>query len=144
MAHRTRKRPGPTRGVRKELTKAVLKACQKEHVPCTNQNALLVVRVATSTVAATQSLEGSDKGRWFCLPNTTSAALDRVLPVVFTQGVNLPNSDSLHATFNQELCSGMPTERGLQVRKQDANWQIRIVSDDQSLAPVMPRYLDVR
>jgi hypothetical protein len=137
VAPRIRKPPVLSRKARVQLTKDVFKACQHEKVPCTNQEAQLVVRVAAS-------LEGSNRGRWFRIPTHVTERLDKILPVVFNTMVDTPNSGSLHAAFNAALCGQLPDGRGFQTRKPKEFWQIRIVSDDQSLATADPVHLEVR
>ena len=144
MAPRTRKPPVLNRKARAQLTKDVWKACGDASVPCTNQEAQLVVRVAASLVEATKNLEGSNRGRWFRIPTHVTERLDKILPVVFSTMVDTPNSGSLHAAFNAALCGQLPDGRGFQTRKPKEFWQIRIVSDDQSLATADPIHLEVR
>ena len=144
MAQSTRRHPALNRAMRLSLTKAVWQACRDVKVPCTNQEAQLVVRVAASLVEATKNLEGSNRGRWFRIPTHVTERLDKILPVVFSTMVDTPNSGSLHAAFNAALCGQLPDGRGFQTRKPKEFWQIRIVSDDQSLATADPVHLEVR
>ncbi len=144
MAQRTRRHPTLSRAMRMSLTKRVWQACRDVEVPCTNQEAQLVVKVAASLVEATKSLEGSNRGRWFRIPTHVTERLDEILPVVFSPMVDTPNAGSLHAVFNAALCSELPSGRGFQARKPAEFWQMRIVSDDQSLAAAPPVHLEVR
>lgn len=72
-----------------------------------------------------------------------SVRLDGVLPVIFFPMVDMPNQNSLHAEFNRKLCALKPEERGIQLRKHRAFWQMRIACDDQSLGSEAPVHLDV-
>ena len=144
MAPSTRRHPALNRTLRRSLSKAVWQACEKEDVPCTNQDAQLVVRVVASVIEATRSLEGCNKGRWFRIPDYLNEQLDVILPVVFSPMVDTPNAGSLHAAFNAALSSELPGGRGFQVRKPSRFWHMRIVSDDQSFATADPVHLKVR
>jgi len=144
VAQRTRRHPTLNRTLRRSLSKAVWQACKEAKVPCTNQEAQLVVRVVTSLVEATKNLEGCNKGRWFRIPTYVSERLDKILPVVFRPWVVVPEAGSLHAVFNAALCSQLPGDDGFQVCQPNGFWQIRIVSDDKSFADKTPVHLDVR
>ncbi len=144
MAQTTRRQPTLSRTIRRSLIKAVWGACRDAKVPCTNDEAKLVVRVAASLVRATEGLEGGNQGRWFRIPTYVTDQLDSILPVVFTPMVDTPNAGSLHAVFNAALCSELSGSRGFQLRRPTSYWQIRIVGDDQSLAAEPPVHLEVR